>query len=162
MNKSVFNAIIVIMCSALLGLIALQAYWINHDFQLKEQQFDQMVSSAMNQTVEKIDYAETYKLMSEVGLIKEDTIDLFHDTAIVNEIGIDDDLEFYEQQGTDYGKSKLSSGTGKQLVMEEIKDGKRIKRIIQEYDSTTFWPALSLRVNDKRIQSITHTEPVKS
>jgi hypothetical protein len=40
MNKSQFRLVVVSMSLALAGLISLQVYWIMHDLQVREQQFD--------------------------------------------------------------------------------------------------------------------------
>ena len=55
MNKSQFRLVVVLMSLALAGLISLQAYWILHDLQVREQQFDQSVMMAMNDIVEKVE-----------------------------------------------------------------------------------------------------------
>ena len=52
-----------VMSFALAGLIMLQAYWIFHDFKLKEQQFDQSVMLAMNEIVAKVEQQENIKIV---------------------------------------------------------------------------------------------------
>ena len=65
MNKKGFRAIILLMSVALIGIISLQLYWILHDIQIKEQQFDQSVSQAMNAIVDRIETNEAYNILNE-------------------------------------------------------------------------------------------------
>ena len=59
------RAIILLMTVALVGIIGLQIYWILHDIRLKEQQFDQSVSQAMNAIVDRIETNEAYNILNE-------------------------------------------------------------------------------------------------
>ena len=65
MNKKGFRAIILLMSLALMGIISLQLYWILHDIRLKEQQFDQSVSQAMNAIVDRIETNEALNIINE-------------------------------------------------------------------------------------------------
>ena len=51
------------MSVALIGIISLQVYWITHDIQLKEQQFDQTINQAMNAIVDKIETKEAFHII---------------------------------------------------------------------------------------------------
>jgi two-component system phosphate regulon sensor histidine kinase PhoR len=62
-KKSGFRVTVFVMSFALAGLIMLQAYWIFHDFKLKEQQFDQSVMLAMNEIVAKVEQQENIKIV---------------------------------------------------------------------------------------------------
>lgn len=55
MNKSNVNIIIILASIALLGLIAIQVYWINNAITLAEQRFDQNVNEALNKVVFKVE-----------------------------------------------------------------------------------------------------------
>ena len=63
MNRSQFRFIVVMMSLALAGLISLQVYWIMHDLQVREQQFDQSVMMAMNDIVAKVEQQENMKIV---------------------------------------------------------------------------------------------------
>jgi two-component system phosphate regulon sensor histidine kinase PhoR len=63
MNKVRFRVIVLIMSIAMLGLIAMQAYWLKHDFELKARQFDQNVMLAMNRMVEQIEESENLRIV---------------------------------------------------------------------------------------------------
>ena len=65
MNKRGFRAIIFLMSLALVGIISLQLYWILHDIRLKEQQFDQSVSQAMNAIVDRIETNEAFNILND-------------------------------------------------------------------------------------------------
>lgn len=64
MQKNTITIIVVVMSLALLGIILLQINWIKHDFILKEQQFDQQVSEAMHETVEKLETQQALSFIS--------------------------------------------------------------------------------------------------
>jgi two-component system phosphate regulon sensor histidine kinase PhoR len=53
------------MTIALTGIISLQIYWILHDIRIKEQQFDQSVSQAMNSIVDRIETNEALNILNE-------------------------------------------------------------------------------------------------
>ena len=53
------------MSIALLGIIGLQMNWIMHDIKLKEQQFDQGVTLALNDVVNKIETREVFRIVSD-------------------------------------------------------------------------------------------------
>lgn len=53
------------MSIALMGIISLQLYWIFHDIKIKEQQFDQSVSQAMNEIVDRIETNEAMNMLHE-------------------------------------------------------------------------------------------------
>ena len=63
MNKKQIRWIIILMSVALIGIISLQVYWISHDIRLKEQQFDQTVTQAMNAVVDKIETREAFHII---------------------------------------------------------------------------------------------------
>ncbi len=55
MNQKSIGVIVGLMAIALLGIIALQAYWINERVQLEEAYFDKMVFDAMNRVQEIVE-----------------------------------------------------------------------------------------------------------
>lgn len=73
MNQFSFRITVILMSIALAGLIGLQFYWINHDLQIREQQFDQMVMQALNSIVEKVEQQEDMKIVVHNYLSTTDT-----------------------------------------------------------------------------------------
>ncbi len=73
MNRFSFRITVVLMSIALAGLIGLQFYWINHDLQIREQQFDQVVMQALNSIVEKVEQQEDMKIVVHNYLSTTDT-----------------------------------------------------------------------------------------
>ena len=65
MNNKKIKLLIVLMSIALLGIIALQMNWIMHDIALKEQQFDQGVTMALNDVVNKIETREVFQVVAD-------------------------------------------------------------------------------------------------
>src|SRR5436190_19547332 len=60
MNKKKIRWIIALMSPALLGIIVMQLYWIQHDLGIKEKQLDQNVRQAMNAIVDRIETNEAF------------------------------------------------------------------------------------------------------
>jgi two-component system, OmpR family, phosphate regulon sensor histidine kinase PhoR len=93
MNKKRIRWIIALMSVALIGIIALQVYWIKHDIAIKEQQFSQSVSQAMNSIVDKIETREAFSMMKErlIGFDPHSVQNLFvSDTATFPPVTITD------------------------------------------------------------------------
>src|SRR5437879_2608318 len=65
MNRRRIRWIIALMSVALIGIIMLQVYWISNDLRLKEKQFDQTVSQAMNAITDKIETREAFSIMNK-------------------------------------------------------------------------------------------------
>ncbi|HRH67226.1 MAG TPA: HAMP domain-containing sensor histidine kinase [Bacteroidia bacterium] len=65
MNKHRIRWIIALMSIALIGIISLQVYWIMHDIQLKEQQFEQTVTQAMSAIVDRIETNEAMTILHD-------------------------------------------------------------------------------------------------
>lgn len=58
MNKKVLYLIIGLICTSLLGIIAVQFFWIRNAIQVKEAQFDRSVYDAMGMAVNKLETRE--------------------------------------------------------------------------------------------------------
>ncbi len=66
MKKSTFYTLIVVAGCALAGLIGVQAYWINHAYTIKEQQFAQLVNTTINRITEDIQSYEVVQAIQEL------------------------------------------------------------------------------------------------
>ncbi|MEN9331067.1 MAG: hypothetical protein RLZZ94_157, partial [Bacteroidota bacterium] len=89
MKKSGFRVTVFVMSFALAGLIMLQAYWIFHDFKLKEQQFDQSVMLAMNEIVAKVEQQENIKIVVQNFISQSDSsgAGISEDDSLLNHLG---------------------------------------------------------------------------
>lgn len=89
MKKSGFRVTVFVMSFALAGLILLQAYWIFHDFKLKEQQFDQSVMLAMNEIVAKVEQQENIKIVVQNFISQSDSsgAGISEDDSLLNHLG---------------------------------------------------------------------------
>ena len=89
MKKSGFRLTVFVMSFALAGLIMLQAYWIFHDFKLKEQQFDQSVMLAMNEIVAKVEQQENIKIVVQNFISQSDSsgAGISKDDSLLNHLG---------------------------------------------------------------------------
>ncbi len=61
------------MSFALAGLIILQAYWINHDVELKQKQFDQSVKETLIDVIDKVEQYENMRIVAGNFLSETDT-----------------------------------------------------------------------------------------
>jgi len=88
-KKSGFRVTVFVMSFALAGLIMLQAYWIFHDFKLKEQQFDQSVMLAMNEIVAKVEQQENIKIVVQNFISQSDSsgAGISEDDSLLNHLG---------------------------------------------------------------------------
>lgn len=66
MKKNALWWIIGLMSVALLGVVVMQAYWINQSIKLSEEQFNKNVYSALNSVVSKLELAEIYANTSNI------------------------------------------------------------------------------------------------
>jgi two-component system phosphate regulon sensor histidine kinase PhoR len=73
-NQRKFLFTVIGMSLALIGLIFLQAYWLRHDLQIKEQQFGENVMMAMNSIVEKVEEKENQRIIIRHFINSEDTL----------------------------------------------------------------------------------------
>ncbi len=65
MKKNALWWIIGLMSVALLGVIVMQAYWINQSIKLSEEQFNKNVFMSLNAVVSKLELAEVYATTSD-------------------------------------------------------------------------------------------------
>ncbi len=68
MKKSTFYALITVAGLALAGLICVQAYWINHAYSIKEQQFAQLVHTTINRITEDVQSYEVFQTIRELDM----------------------------------------------------------------------------------------------
>lgn len=73
MNKQKFYVIVVLMSLALLGIISMQAYWIKHDVNLKQKQFDQSVKQALIAIIDQVEQQESMRIMAGNFFSGQDT-----------------------------------------------------------------------------------------
>ena len=63
MNQKNLKIIIALMSLSVLGLIAIQFYWISIALQLEEEKFNQNVGSALSEVVRLLDKSETARVL---------------------------------------------------------------------------------------------------
>lgn len=68
MNAKRINLIIVLLTIALIGVIALQIYWIRWSIRLNEEQFDKNVYATLNRVAEKLQKYETFVLLDAMSM----------------------------------------------------------------------------------------------
>ena len=65
MNKNAIWGIIGLMSIALLGIVVMQAYWINQSLKASGEQFNKNVYAALNQVSAKLEYAEVNAITND-------------------------------------------------------------------------------------------------
>ena len=80
MSKKAIWILTIISSIALIGLITIQIYWVKEAADVKEEQFEQLVTKVLSQVVNKLETLEAMKvaltLMSDQFLEKEPSISL--------------------------------------------------------------------------------------
>ncbi len=76
--------ILILMSVALLGLVSIQAYWINYSVQLNQAKFDQSVQNALSSIVQGIERESRESLQN----IEQREIELLRDRGMTNEFRI--------------------------------------------------------------------------
>ena len=147
------------MGAALAGLIALQSYWIKHDIDIKENQFDMMVNQALSNAVDKIEKQENVLFMSKQGMLPPFKLNVAqHDSGLI--FTLNDSLLPERSDPLQDLKDRPVGGKSSHVIIESINGNKKTKQIIQQYDSTFEAFDRSVLIKDKRIQSIEEREPL--
>ena len=132
MKKSGFRFTVIVMSVALAGLILLQAYWINHDFKLKEQQFDQSVMIALNDVVAKVEQQENMKIVVQNFISNSDSVGsgINHNDSLINHLG------------TILGNNQLSIANGNndfsiiaQEIRNKVNEIKSNRKVNKDFDN---------------------------
>ncbi len=65
MNQRKLNLVVILMSSALLGLVALQFYWINRALHLSEKHFQQSVQMALDNVIKRLEHRELLQITQQ-------------------------------------------------------------------------------------------------
>jgi two-component system phosphate regulon sensor histidine kinase PhoR len=95
MNKRLFALLVVLMSLSLVGIIAVQLYWIKRSVEDKEEQFSNTVTEVLSKVAEKIEEREM-KDYSERFLNLKDSLGEVKSTQLSNIFFIDRDLNSNE------------------------------------------------------------------
>jgi two-component system phosphate regulon sensor histidine kinase PhoR len=137
MKEKKLKIIIGLMSVALLGLIAVQIYWIKNAIELEEKLFDYNVNDAMHSVVKKISQHESADYIVH-KLIKPDTDDVFiikNDNVNKKDVALGEKRTWVSSYNYDVGDSDVvvrmeaSSSEDSSNVLIEInstKDGNKI------------------------------------
>lgn len=134
-NKQNFSVISVVVALAFLALIAIQGYWIMNDWNLKKDQFESRVNTALNNTAAKLEKtAFADKLSKKIkkrtqGIVEGNTVKIYSilskDSSGVStslysqkEFGRNDSIKFTNDFPYNFSQSK--SDTVKQI--ENVRD----------------------------------------
>ena len=86
MNKKLFTLLVILMSLSLIGIIFVQAYFINNSLETKEDQFSFNVKKALNYTTSQIADNEYKKYVKALNKIISEGID--PDTTAIRNITI--------------------------------------------------------------------------
>ena len=65
MNKRILTGLIILMTFALIGIIAIQALWINNAIKLQQEQYNNSIYRAINNVVKRIEIKESLSYLSK-------------------------------------------------------------------------------------------------
>ena len=134
MKSFYLQALIAFSTAAVVGLIALQIYWVNNTFALREQDFSSHVTKALIRVADKLEKEEHKRLADEqaqkssisVSGIADSSIILSYgksDVEVIDEATLDEsrDSAFYSQLGsTGVNQSKMLKQSG---ILDDILGG---------------------------------------
>ena len=104
MTKSRISIIILLMSSALLGIILVQVYWINNTIAQKEKIFDFQVNDALNKVADKMEMNITASIMNSLS-------------------GMGLDSDYWQHSDTSLTVEKLMNDTMLTKVIRSTKEG---------------------------------------
>lgn len=134
MKERYIRLLMVLSTFAVIGLIAIQVYWVNNTFTLREQDFASNVSKALNRVSEKLEKMEAQKLAAEEAVRTSVSISGTPDSSLVLRYGkrqVDviastameesRDSVFYNQLGKGgLEQSRILAQSG---ILDDIMDG---------------------------------------
>jgi two-component system phosphate regulon sensor histidine kinase PhoR len=127
MKEKKLKIIIGLMSIALLGLIAVQIYWIKNAIELEEKLFDFKVNDAMQSVVKKISQNESAKFVVH-KLMKPDTDDVF---IIKNDYVNKEDI-VHKEKRTWVSSYNYNVGDSDVVVRMEVSDGDDSSKVTVE------------------------------
>ena len=149
MNRRLFVLLVVLMSLSLVGIIAVQLYWIKSSVEDKEDQFSNTVTEVLSRVADKIEEREM-KEYSERFLNLKDSIGDLKSTHLSNIFFIDRDLNsneilFYSHGilEEDYDIASTFFDNNNPADTSTIKNytSRRTKTIFrEEYGTTYSWP----------------------
>ena len=95
MNKRLFVLLVILMSLSLIGIIAVQLYWIKNSIEDREEQFSNVVTSILSKVTDKIEEREI-KDFSDRFLELRDSIGEFKSAHLSNFFFLDKDLNSNE------------------------------------------------------------------
>jgi two-component system phosphate regulon sensor histidine kinase PhoR len=154
MKEKNLKIIIGLMSVALLGLIAVQIYWIKNAIELEEKLFDYNVNDAMHSVVKKISQLESAEYVVH-KLIKPDADDVFvFESDILNK----EDIVLREKKtwvSSNYHDVRDSDV----VVRMEVSDGDDSSKVIVEINTSE--DGHKIGITEKRIISSVQIDSIK-
>lgn len=160
MKSRYLQILVVLSAIAVAGLIALQVYWVNNTFILREQDFGSNVSKAMGKVVDKLEKEENKRLASiqavrpsiKVSGTGSNDIILSYgkkDVNLVPEASLDEsrDSAFYAQLG--------ESGVNQSQI---LKQSGLLDDIMGGYMEVDIYRSITERVDSTRLDSLLKLE----
>jgi two-component system phosphate regulon sensor histidine kinase PhoR len=157
MKEKKLKIIVTLMSLALIGLIAIQVYWIKHTLAIEELRFDANVSSALSEFVNRIDKEETASVLIQRVLPKGERI------FIIDSIGNNKIRPFtiWTESRNEIYKESLTEGNSFNIEYEEtIIDGdmEAILRVDSEGNIDTIKSKGSINFTRSKLDSFLVTK----
>lgn len=157
MKSRYLQILVVLSAFAVAGLIALQVYWVNNTFILREQDFGSNVSKAMGRVVDRLEKEENKKLAANRPSIKvsgagSNNIILSYgkkDVNLVPEASLDEsrDSAFYAQLG--------ESGVNQSQI---LKQSGLLDDIMGGFMEVDIYKSITERIDSTRLDSLIQVE----
>ncbi|MDZ4824550.1 MAG: HAMP domain-containing sensor histidine kinase [Flavobacteriales bacterium] len=106
MNERYLRVLIIVSTVAVLGLIAIQVYWVNNSFELRQQEFSNSVQKAMNITAIELEEFEMMARMERQSGSPSISISSVQDSSVVIS-SHDDQLDTLKSGNIQMGKDSI-------------------------------------------------------
>lgn len=113
MNRKYLWGLVIVILLSMLGLIAIQIYWITNSYSIKEKHFNYQVNKALSETIKNLETNETiFEISNEVFQLSESK-DSIIDRSVRN---FDESINKYKNDVNTIGNRSSVIMSGNQMV----------------------------------------------
>jgi two-component system phosphate regulon sensor histidine kinase PhoR len=159
MNKRFLWIIAVFMSLAMIGLIIVQAYWINNAIEVKEKQFSQIVNRVLSNIVSEVQQQETvFHIINEIEPIDTNSAWEEHEKIAVK-ISASEYIHEYTIRSGDNNSERKTINQGVQIYQRSTSKGDRRDIAVIAEDSLLAGDRPEIIIDSSGIQTITWITP---
>lgn len=157
MNKRRFAALVILMSLSLIGIIAVQVYWIQRTVEDKEQQFSTTIKTIMEKVTDRIETRERQDYWNQL-LLLSDSVGKPKSSQIKNFFFVDRDINNNEIRFYQHGILEESYDISSMFFDNGFEDTQEIKNITSRRTEAIYQENVGV---DGRINSLTPIQRVE-